>query len=130
MKSETEEWLKISQEEYESAMVLLEKGLNRMVCYHAQQSVEKILKAILTERDIDFSRTHNILDLRNAVHSVGYEIQLTDEDSIFLNSIYRSRYPSAIGLIPSGEPTRADAEKAIDIARIVIESIESFKRER
>ncbi len=42
-----------------------------MVCYHAQQTVEKILKAILTERDVDFARTHNILDLRNAAKLLG-----------------------------------------------------------
>ena len=73
MKRETEEWLKIAREEYKSAMVLFEKRLYRMVCYHAQQTVEKILKAILTERDVDFARTHNILDLRNA--AIQYEIE-------------------------------------------------------
>jgi hypothetical protein len=30
-----------------------------MVCFHAQQAVEKSLKAVLFERQIDFSRTHS-----------------------------------------------------------------------
>lgn len=128
MKRETEEWLKIAREEYKSAMVLFEKSLYRMVCYHAQQTVEKILKAILTERDVDFARTHNILDLRNAAIRLGYGIELTDEDSIFLNSIYRSRYPSDLGSIPSGEPKKEDAKKAIGIARKMVESIRTFKK--
>jgi HEPN domain-containing protein len=127
MKRETEEWLKIAREEYKSAMVLFEKRLYRIVCYHAQQTVEKILKAILTERDVDFARTHNILDLRNAAKLLGYEIELTDEDSVFLNSIYRSRYPSDLGLIPSGEPKKKDAKEAIGIARKMVQSFQTVK---
>jgi len=128
MKRETEEWLKIALEEYKSAMYLFEKGLYRMVCYHAQQTVEKILKAILTEREVDFAKTHNILDLRNAAIRLGYEIKLTDEDSVFLNSIYRLRYPSDLGLLPSGEPTKEDAEKAIGIAQIMVDSIQTLTK--
>jgi HEPN domain-containing protein len=101
-----------------------------MVCYHAQQTVEKILKAILTERDVDFARTHNILDLRNAAKLLGYEIELTDEDSVFLNSIYRSRYPSDLGLIPLGEPKKKDAKKAICIAQKMVQSFQTIKLDR
>ncbi|MEW6374227.1 MAG: HEPN domain-containing protein [Thermodesulfobacteriota bacterium] len=128
MKRETEEWLKIALEEYKSATVLLEKGLYRLVCYHSQQTLEKILKAILTEKEVEFSRTHNILDLRNAAQRVGYKTELPDEDSVFLNSIYRFRYPSDLGLIPTGEPTKEDAEKAIGIAQIMVDSIPTFKK--
>lgn len=127
MKKETEEWLKIALQEYKSAEYLFEKTLYRMVCYHAQQTVEKILKAILTEREIDFARTHNILDLRNAVIRLGYKIEITDEDSVFLNSIYRSRYPSDLGLLPSGEPIKEEAEKSLNIARVVIDKIPDLK---
>jgi len=87
-----------------------------MVCYHAQQAVEKILKAILTEKKIEFSRTHNVLDLSNAVKEIGYESPLSEEDAVFLNSVYRARYPAALGLLPTGEPTKKDAERALHSA--------------
>ena len=32
-------------------------------CFHAQQSVEKALKAVLTARGASFSRTHNLEEL-------------------------------------------------------------------
>ena len=35
----------------------------RIVCFHAQQAVEKLLKAVLVNRDIVFSRTHNLAHL-------------------------------------------------------------------
>ncbi len=47
MKRETQEWVKIAEEDLESAECLFAKGLYRMVCYHAQQAVEKFPKATL-----------------------------------------------------------------------------------
>ncbi len=117
MRKEAEAWIKIAAEELQSAEYLMEKKLFRMVCYHAQQSVEKALKALLVEHDIEIPRTHNILDLNNAVKKIGHETKLSDEDTVFLNSIYRARYPAALGLVPSGEPTEKDAVKALQIAR-------------
>lgn len=120
MRKESNEWVKIATEDFRSAEYLFDKSLYRMVCYHAQQAVEKILKAILTEHETEFSRTHNILDLRNAVEKIGHKTTLIDEDAIFLNSVYRTRYPSDLGLLPSGEPTKEDAEKALNIAREMV----------
>ncbi len=121
MKKETKEWIKIALEEFESAEYLQQKDLFRMVCYHSQQTVEKILKAILTENEIEFSRTHNILDLLNAVKKIGYEVPLIEEEAIFLNSIYRARYPADLGLLPKGEPTKEDSDKALHIAQRIVE---------
>ncbi len=127
MKKEAEEWIKIAMEEFQSAEYLFEKSLFRMVCYHAQQTVEKVLKALLVEHEIEFQRTHNILDLKNALKSICYEIELSDEDAIFLNSIYRARYPSDLGLLPSGEPTEKDAEKALNLAKAIVKWVSNFK---
>jgi HEPN domain-containing protein len=117
MKRETEEWIQIAEEDFQAAEHLFKKSLFRMVCYHAQQSVEKILKAILTEQEIEFSRTHNILDLCNAAKEIGQASPLSAEDAIFLNSVYRARYPAALGLLPKGEPTEEDAERSVHIAQ-------------
>jgi len=84
-------------------------------------AVEKALKALLVERDVDVPRTHNILDLNNAAKKLGYEAKLSDEDAVFLNSIYRSRYPAGLGLLPAGEPSATDSEKALQIAKRVVE---------
>lgn len=123
MKRETEEWFKIAREDYKSAECLFKEGLYRMVCYHCQQTVEKSLKAILIEREIEFARTHNIIDLKNAAIGLGYKVELSDENAIFLNSIYRSRYPSDLGLLPSGEPRKEDAEKVLSIAKVALDSL-------
>ena len=61
MRKEVEGWLKIANEEFQSARFLFEKSLFRMVCYHSLQAVEKILKAILVESDVVVPFTHNLL---------------------------------------------------------------------
>lgn len=125
MRRETEEWLRIAHEEYRSAGILLKEGLYRMVCYHAQQTVEKILKAILTENGIDFARTHNLLDLKKATDALGYDTDLVDEDAVFLGSVYRARYPAILGFLPGGDPIEEDAINALRIAEKVIRSAQS-----
>jgi HEPN domain-containing protein len=35
----------------------------RIICFHAQQAVEKLLKAVLVSRGCVFSRTHNLAHL-------------------------------------------------------------------
>ncbi len=34
-----------------------------IICFHAQQAVEKSLKAVLFTHQIEFRRTHNLVDL-------------------------------------------------------------------
>ena len=87
--------------------------------FHAQQTVEKVLKSLLAEREIEIPRVHNLLDLRNSARKLGYATNLSDEEAIFLNTIYRWRYPPDLGLVPSGEPTEIDAQRALSIARAI-----------
>lgn len=40
-----------------------------------------------------------------------------EKDAVFLNSVYRTRYPAAMGLLPTGDPTKEDAGRALQSAR-------------
>lgn len=79
--------------------------------------------------EIDFPRIHNILDLANAVKRLGFEPNISDEDAIFLNSVYRSRYPCDLSLLSKVEPTKGDAEKALTIARELSDWMENIYNE-
>ena len=52
---------------------------------------------------------------REAEEWIKYESPLSEEDAVFLNSVYRARYPAALGLLPTGEPTKEDAERAFTV---------------
>ncbi len=64
MKKETKIWFKYSQENFDSANILLKSKLFNPCLQNVQQSVEKALKAVLIEKDIIFKKTHDILKLK------------------------------------------------------------------
>jgi HEPN domain-containing protein/predicted nucleotidyltransferase len=123
MRKATGAWFADAQEEVESASILFGHQKYRGVCRHSQQGVEKALKALLLECGRRPPRTHDIVELLNLVVAGGTRIQLPLDDVVFLNSVYRGRYPTEEGLLPYGEPTEADARRALSIAESVIRHV-------
>jgi HEPN domain-containing protein len=63
-------WLAKAEEDLFAAQELLRLGDDAplaIVCFHAQQSVEKCLKARLVAASIDFPRTHDVVLLARRV---------------------------------------------------------------
>ncbi len=61
----TLEWIQKAEEDYNAARWLQQSPnpLHNSICFHAQQSIEKYLKAWLQEANIRFSKTHNLEEL-------------------------------------------------------------------
>jgi HEPN domain-containing protein len=57
------------------------------------------------------------------VKKMGWEIDITIDDAVYLNSVYKGRYPTEEGLLPHGDPSKKDAEKAIAVSRVVVERL-------
>jgi HEPN domain-containing protein len=90
--------------------------------FHAQQCVEKCLKALLEEFGVEIRRTHNLLVLKAALVP-NHPIDLDEDALSLLNKLYiDSRYPGAFGLLPTGAPTLEDAREFADFARESMES--------
>ena len=61
----TLEWMEKAEEDY-AIILLIQRGQNSMyngICFHAQQCVEKYLKAWLQEANIPFQKTHDLKEL-------------------------------------------------------------------
>ena len=127
MRKATGSWIKEAKDELDSAIILLEHGKYRGACYHSQQSVEKGLKALILEKGRKPERIHDIVELLNEVIKQGWNVNLTMDDAIFLNSIYKGRYPTEEGLLPHGEPSREDTEQAISAAKKLIEKLSNIQ---
>jgi len=68
------------------------------------------------------------VELLNTTRDLGWDIPLSMDDAIFLNSIYKGRYPTEEGLLPYGEPAKEDAQKALAASKGLMERInESLK---
>jgi HEPN domain-containing protein len=66
--NEAEAWLAKAVDDLECATVLAASGHGENALYHCQQAAEKALKAFLTWHDQPFRKTHNLLELGDAVN--------------------------------------------------------------
>lgn len=93
------------------ALTMPKQCPHRLVAYHAQQCVEKSLKAYLVCRSVEFPFTHNIsllLELCEDRAEWAHDLTSAEELSPYAVSL---RYPG-----PESTVTAEDAERAIEIA--------------
>jgi HEPN domain-containing protein/predicted nucleotidyltransferase len=126
MRKVTKNWLRDAQDELESASILFEHGKYRGTCYHSQQCVEKGLKSLILEKGERPERIHDIVEILNKATKLGWGLSFPMDDAIFLNSIYKGRYPTEEGLLPYGEPTKEEAEKALLAAQKLIRRVQEL----
>lgn len=119
----TEGWMKDAEDELKSASILYEHGQYRGACYHSQQCVEKGLKALILEKGERPGRIHDLVDLLHKATGWGWDTGLSMEEAVFLNSLYKGRYPTEMGLLPYGEPSKEDGERALSAAKGFMETV-------
>jgi HEPN domain-containing protein len=123
LKEETNLWLKYSEENLEAAEVLLTHHLYNPALHNVQQSVEKSLKALFIEYGLKLKKSHSISELKNILENESHQIELQDDESELLDSIYLpSKYPIGCAL-PDYYPDYETTKKCIDIAQRLLSEI-------
>jgi HEPN domain-containing protein len=115
------QWVERAEEDFRTAEYTLTMPENcpyGTICFHAQQCVEKYIKALLVWRAIDFPKTHDIGELIQLLPS-GVALPLTEaEQELLTDYATGTRYPG------DREPiSRTEAEEAVTMARKVREVI-------
>jgi len=123
MKDAVTEWVKQAQDELDMAVHLFQGGFFKGACFHAQQSVEKAMKAALFKKGWDLEKTHSAARLTAIGKDFRVKFPISEDEIVFIDSIYRGRYPAEAGLLPLGSPTREEAEKAVNLAGKLIKSV-------
>jgi HEPN domain-containing protein len=99
LKDEIEQWLTIAESDFQAYKILAssDKPPTMEVCFHCQQYVEKLLKAVLTFNKEEIPKTHDLKNLAVAASQYVPEMK-TLIDSIAELTIYGSkiRYPAII----------------------------------
>lgn len=78
------QWLLKANEDIDTITVLVSTNPEKhasAICFHAQQAVEKFLKAFLVHKNIDFPRTHDVdmlLSLCKPMNAVAFDIELKE----------------------------------------------------
>ena len=73
-------WLQYAADDLKSSKVLLSEGVYNIACFHAQQAVEKLLKAYIAAYEQPIPRTHNLIRLHKICEDLlGSTLELDDE---------------------------------------------------
>ncbi len=125
MKERTNAWLEFAARDLEAARKLMDdEYLSNIVLFHAQQCVEKCLKAILEEYDQNVPKIHGVNKLYSLItEHTDIRLPVTDDELDFIDDVYiDTRYPGNFGLLPSGFPQKNEAKLLFDIAQKLYEA--------
>jgi len=121
MKDETVTWLSYADENLDVAALAFDHGHLNASLQNAQQAVEKYLKAVIVERELEFRRTHSIRELLAVLSDRGVSMSVSEDEMDLIDSIYvPSKYPMYSAL-PQTLPDPAICRDALSIAHKVKE---------
>ncbi len=105
-----EKWLLKAESDWKT-IDIFSKEIDRpndVLCFHCQQHVEKLLKALLTQNNIEFPRTHDIRTLIDLLESTCSKLQdLKEKGDILTGYGVASRYPDDWYEIEDNEVSQA-----------------------
>ena len=104
------DWIAHAQSDLKMARMGREDGeiMFEQVCFHAQQAVEKAIKAVLLARQVDFPLTHDLEVLMDIGQKAGIEIpkDLLEIDTLTPYAV-ETRYPGYLEAISEEDVTEA-----------------------
>lgn len=114
MKASTREWVRVAEEDFLAATALnrrRKKHLWNIVSFHAQQTVEKYLKARMEEAGLNVPKTHDLVHLLNLVVPVEpLRASYHPPFSLLVSYAVQTRYPGS-------SVTKKDARHAMKLCR-------------
>lgn len=117
------EWVSKAEQDYAVSKALLQRRtlkVNDAICFHAQQCVEKYLKAYLTLRSIHFPKSHSLENLVSLASKSDGSFEL-------IVDLIRPLSKYAVGFrYPGEEARRPETQHAVKI----MEEARGFIQER
>jgi HEPN domain-containing protein len=117
---DAQRWLTFAEQDLRMAEFALDAEIFNQTCFHAQQCVEKCLKACLAAGSALLPRTHLIADLLQQLPATAQgAVAGLEEDLLTLDQFYiPTRYPDALpGSLPAGLPQHSHAAMALATTR-------------
>lgn len=115
-------WVGFAQDDLRMAELAYNEGIWNQTCFHAQQCVEKLLKAALAARGIQIPRVHRLVDLLGQMPpDVVAALAPQSANVRSLDRFYiPTRYPEALPGAPANVlPVESEANGALAVARHV-----------
>lgn len=120
MQEITQQWLDYAEADLLNCeLIIHEVFLTNIVTFHSQKAIEKCFKAIVEDNGLKLERVHNLFKLHSFIESfITFEVDLSQLE--LLDKVYiSSRYPSEVGIMPNGKPTKEEAKEMYEFAKYV-----------
>ena len=106
------EWLVQAEKDLKAIKKTLEDpDLTNIAAFHAQQSIEKVFKAVILNNNETIPKIHNLIKLFGIIKNqinINFDMKTLER----INETYiDSRYPSELGLLPEGQPSVETVEE-------------------
>lgn len=122
MRDSVRRWIVAAYSELQAARAAWDQELPDQACFRAHQCVEKSLKGLLVFEGVTVPQTHSVAELMKTISCAGLWFNPDDLKSMD-NCYTRARSPDARQeTSPSGAPTSIDADNAMMIAELVMET--------
>jgi len=123
MKNETRIWISYANENLDVARLALEHGHLNSSLQNIQQAVEKYLKAVIVEKDLEFRRTHSIRELVGILTDQGIRVNISDDEMDLMDAVYLpSKYP-IYSVLPHALPELEICRDALNFVEKVQASV-------
>jgi len=112
MNASVKDWVSKAEGDFEVAQLVLGAGHRRnhdAVCFHSQQCIEKLLKAVLIHHSIKPPRIHDLVVLSEQVRSAVPDWKAEEKDLRFLTQ------GAALFRYPAESATDRQAEMAVAV---------------
>jgi HEPN domain-containing protein len=118
-------WLRQARQDLNDADYNRQGERYNLACFLGQQAAEKALKAFLYFRGAEDVWGHSLIDLCEDAKLFEMFFDIVKSDARQLDKYYEmTRYPNYLpGVIPSEAFERVDADRAMELAQIVVDFV-------
>lgn len=116
--SKVSDWLTFAGNDLKTARAALREEVTSNACFHAQQTVEKLLKSILLTKEQEIPKVHDLLFLLERVCKHSPDFFKFEEGIRFLNQFYVP--PCVIRMRCRAELLRACHQKRIARKQLIM----------
>ena len=118
-------WIRQAQQDLSDADYNCQGERYNLACFLGQQAAEKAIKAFLYFRGAEDVWSHSLIDLCEDAKLFEMFFDIVKSDARQLDKYYEmTRYPNYLpGGIPSEAFERVDADRAMELAQIVVDFV-------